>query len=92
MQPSSSQAQETVFERTPAGQCALLSEGGSLSSTERRFLALLNGFTPLPDLRALLNDDEVSNGVVQAMASRGLIRIPEHHVQHLFLGWPCARA
>lgn len=91
MHPTTSHVQDTVFERTAAGQCALLSNHSSLNASERRLLAVINGFTPLAALRALLHDDEVCGSAITAMAARGLIRTPEHHVQHFFFGWPCAR-
>ena len=47
---------------------------------------------PLAALRTLLCEEDVSSSVVQMMATRGLIRTPEHPTQHFFFGWPCARA
>jgi hypothetical protein len=92
MRPTSPHVHDAVFERTPAGQSALLSPHSLLNSSERRLLAVLNGFTPLAALRSLLCDDAVSSTVIQMMSSRGLIRTPERQDQHYFLGWPCARA
>ncbi|HEX5356422.1 MAG TPA: hypothetical protein VFW93_09395 [Aquabacterium sp.] len=92
MQPSSSHLHDAVFERTAAGQSALLAIHSSLNASERRLLAVLNGFTPLTALRALLHDEELTSSVIQKMAASGLIRAPEHQAQHFFLGWPCARA
>lgn len=92
MHLSSSHHQDSVFERTPAGQSALLSLHSSLNASERRLLAMVNGFTPLAALRTLLCEEDVSSAVVQMMATRGLIRTPEQPTQHFFFGWPCARA
>lgn len=91
MHTSTSNVQDTVFERTVAGQSALLSLHSSLNTSERRLLAVINGFTPLAALRTLLNDDDVCGSAIKAMTARGLIRTPEHHIQHFFFGWPCGR-
>jgi len=80
-----------VYERTNAGQMALLSVHSALNVAERRLLAVVNGFTPLTDLQALLGSEIASTAVIQKMTASGLIRPPEHITQHFFFGWPCSK-
>jgi hypothetical protein len=91
MHKPSPPAHDTVFERTSAGQLALLSVHSALNAAERRLLSVVNGFTPLSALRALLGEDEVSPAVIQKMAASGLIGAPVQHTQHFFFGWPCGK-
>lgn len=92
MQAGSSHPQDAVFERTAAGQSALLAGNSTLNASERRLLALLNGFTPMTTWRALLHEDDLSSTTIQRMAAKGLIRSPERASHHFFFGWPCARS
>jgi hypothetical protein len=67
-------APETCFERTRAGQCEILTQNAALGALDRRLLALVNGYTPLGDLLALLGESEVPQQTVMALLKAGLIR------------------
>jgi hypothetical protein len=65
---------ETCFERTRAGQCEMLSQRETLSPIERRLLAIVNGYTPLGDLLALLGEAEVPQDTITKLLDAGCLR------------------
>lgn len=81
---------KAVYERTPIGQSEVLRAQLPLSDQERRLLSMLNGFTSLAQLQALLGPNEtIPAAVVTHMLMLGVIKpaecAPDHH---FYLGWP----
>jgi hypothetical protein len=66
---------ETCFERTRPGQCEMLTQRASLNPLDRRLLAIINGFTPLGDLLALLGETEVPQDSVTRLLNAGFMRV-----------------
>jgi hypothetical protein len=66
---------ETCFERTRAGQCEMLTKRVALSPVDRRLLAIVNGYTPLGSLLALIGETEVPQATISTLLDAGLIRV-----------------
>ncbi|MCW7538078.1 hypothetical protein OOT46_09480 [Aquabacterium sp. A7-Y] len=68
-------AEQAVFRRTPAGQREVLVETLPLAPQARRFLAVINGHTPLHVLLALGFGGQDMQPHVEALLEAGLIEV-----------------
>jgi len=67
-------ADEAVYRRTMSGKQELLSVTSALTATERRFLAVVTGHTPLRTLLDMGIDAPDIGAAIRGLVSRGLIQ------------------
>ena len=80
---------DAVYECTPVGQSEVLHAQLPLSELERRLLGMLNGYTSMAHLQALMGMEAVSPEEVRHMLLLGLIRPCDALGNgHFNLGWP----
>jgi hypothetical protein len=64
---------DSIFERTHAGQCEMLTHEVKLTDFERSLLAVVTGFTSLGDIMTLLGVTDIPHASVATLLAEGLI-------------------
>lgn len=64
-----------VFRRTQLGQAELVTKATILSRSQWRFLAVVNGFTPLRPLADLIGESADINAFVSELYDKALIEL-----------------